>query len=131
MRTIALGALALAATIALAGCTADPLAEQYAENMKIGDELNSNMENSVGATEGLTDSINALIEALGGVPPITEAMIEDHGSALEVTGNAGAATAALLLLDDTDADVTVTDNGGSAALAASAIAAYNAVMALN
>jgi hypothetical protein len=43
-------------------------AEQYAENMKIGDEMNQKLGDQTGATETLTATLNNLIAALQGIP---------------------------------------------------------------
>jgi hypothetical protein len=49
---------------------------QYAENMKIGDQLNQNMSDSTGATTALTSTINDLIAALQGIPGYVKSYIE-------------------------------------------------------
>lgn len=59
------------------------LGVQFAENMKLGDELNQSMEGNASSTDALTETINALIVALGGVPPETDAHITNN--AVELT----------------------------------------------
>jgi hypothetical protein len=86
-------------------------AAQYAENMKIGDEMNQNLESNSGSMESLTDSVNALIETLGGVPPTTDVEITDNQTALATQGEIEGVQSVLDLLDGDSATASVGVNG--------------------
>lgn len=78
---------------------------QYAENMKLGDQLNDSMDGVNDSVGGLTESINALIETLGGVPPETKADVTTN--APEATAAIEATGAAATAIDGTNATVSV------------------------
>lgn len=71
------------------------LALAYAENMKIGDALNTTMGGVDGTLQGLTASVDALTLALGGVPPETNANV----SVFIDTGGLAGVVASLNALD--------------------------------
>jgi hypothetical protein len=83
------------------------LADQYAQNMLIGDQLNENMETNSGSVDALTASVNALIVELGGVPPSTDAEVTDNGTAAATKGEIESVGTAAGALDGTNATVTV------------------------